>query len=147
MKTLGKGEGFAVYVVESQDNEKAVMKQVDLKVISEEARMDIFKEAKRLEDTQGHPNIVRFVEVKKTKAGKLYIMTDYVDGTSLIEQIQEIAVKNTKSRKPEYMSEEKLLSVFAQVCMALKHILDKNILHTDIKSSNVFLTKGGTVKL
>ena len=26
VKTLGKGEGFAVYVVESQDSEKAVMK-------------------------------------------------------------------------------------------------------------------------
>jgi len=59
------------------------MKQVDINKISEEARLDVFKEAKRLEDTQGHPNIVRFVEVKKTKAGKLYIMTDHVDGTSL----------------------------------------------------------------
>ena len=51
VKTLGKGEGFAVYVVESQDSEKAVMKQVDLNKISEEARMDVFKEAKKLEET------------------------------------------------------------------------------------------------
>ena len=83
--------------------------------------MDVFKEAKKLEETQGHPNIIRFVEVKKTKEGKLYVMTDFIEGSTLNEQIQEMAHKNSKSKRPDYMSEEKLLSVFAQVCMALKH--------------------------
>ena len=85
VKTLGKGEGFAVYVVETEDKERAIMKQVDLKIVSEEARMDIMKEAKKLEDAAGHPNIILFKDVKKTKAGKLYIMTDYIDGTTLSE--------------------------------------------------------------
>ena len=147
VKTLGKGEGFAVYVVETEDKERAIMKQVDLKLVSDEARMDVMKEAKKLEDTTGHPNIVLFKDVKKTKAGKLYIMTDYIDGTTLSEQVQEMAAKNAKSRKPDFLSEEKLLSCFAQICMAMKHIMDKNIIHKDLKSSNVLLTKGGTVKL
>jgi NIMA (never in mitosis gene a)-related kinase len=34
-----------------------------------------------------------------------------------------------------------------QICLAIKHIHDKKILHRDLKSQNVFLTKNGLVKL
>ena len=40
------------------------------------------KESKILELLQ-HPNIIRFREVYKTKTGKLCIVMDYADGTSL----------------------------------------------------------------
>lgn len=36
---------------------------------------------------------------------------------------------------------------FTQICLAIKHIHDKKILHRDLKSQNVFLTKNGLVKL
>lgn len=36
---------------------------------------------------------------------------------------------------------------FTQICLALKHIHDKKILHRDLKSQNIFLTKNGLVKL
>ena len=55
-----------MYVVESEDKERAVMKQVDLNKISEEARMDVFKEAKRLEDTVGREEDNR--EIIKTRS-------------------------------------------------------------------------------
>ena len=85
--------------------------------------------------------------MKKTKDGKLYITTDYIEGSTLSEQIGEMAHKNSKSKKPDYMSEEKLLSCFTQVCMAVKHQMDRGFLHKDIKSENVQLTKDGVVKL
>ena len=36
---------------------------------------------------------------------------------------------------------------FTQVCLSIKHIHDRKILHRDIKSQNIFLTKNGLVKL
>lgn len=36
---------------------------------------------------------------------------------------------------------------FTQVCVALKHVHDRKILHRDIKSQNIFMTKSGITKL
>ncbi len=44
-------------------------------------------------------------------------------------------------------SESELMHWFVQVCAALKFIHKKRILHRDVKSSNVFLTANGCVKL
>ncbi|CAJ0963399.1 unnamed protein product [Ranitomeya imitator] len=40
-----------------------------------------------------------------------------------------------------------ILDWFVQLCLALKHVHDRKILHRDIKSQNIFLTKSGTIQL
>ncbi|NXS75625.1 NEK3 kinase, partial [Pandion haliaetus] len=40
-----------------------------------------------------------------------------------------------------------ILHWFVQMCLGVKHIHDKRVLHRDIKSKNVFLTQNGKVKL
>jgi NIMA (never in mitosis gene a)-related kinase len=50
-----------------------------------------------------------------------------------------------KSGRP--IKEAKILNWFTQITMALEHVHGKKILHRDIKSSNIFLTKSNTVKL
>ncbi|XP_015707363.1 serine/threonine-protein kinase Nek3 isoform X1 [Coturnix japonica] len=40
-----------------------------------------------------------------------------------------------------------ILCWFVQMCLGVKHIHDKRVLHRDIKSKNVFLTQNGKVKL
>jgi serine/threonine protein kinase len=52
-----------------------------------------------------------------------------------------------KSKAKEYFDEQQILKWFIQVMMAIKYIHDRNILHRDIKSQNVFLTSQGIVKL
>ncbi len=40
-----------------------------------------------------------------------------------------------------------ILNWFVQICLGLKHVHDRKILHRDIKTQNIFLTKSGVIKL
>ena len=64
---------------------------------------------------------------------------DYADGGDLSMKIKE--------QNGVLFPEDKILDWFTQVCLAIKHIHDRKILHRDIKSQNIFLTKNGQVKL
>lgn len=56
-----------------------MIKKINIKRLSEEEKQSTLKEAKILE-ILNHPNIIRFKEVYKTKAGQLCIVMDYADG-------------------------------------------------------------------
>lgn len=45
------------------------------------------------------------------------------------------------------LSESAILDYFVQICLALKHLHDKRILHRDVKTQNVFLARNGVVKV
>jgi len=49
-------------------------------------------------------------------------------------------IKNQKE-KGGFFSEDQILNLFTQICLAIKHIHDRKILHRDLKSQNVFLTR------
>lgn len=46
-----------------------------------------------------------------------------------------------------FFSEDLILNWFTQICLAIKHIHDRKIVHRDLKSQNIFLTQQGIVKL
>jgi len=112
---------------------------MDLSKMSEEERRDTLVEAKILERLS-HPNIIRFNEVYKTKKGKLCIVMEYADGGDLAQQI-------TAKRGKDHFKENFILDIFVQICLGVKHIHDRKVLHRDLKSQNVFLTKSNIVKL
>lgn len=103
----------------------------------EEEKKEALDEGKIME-AFNHPNIIRFREVYKTKRGKLCIVMDYADGGDL--------QKYLKSQK-KYLPEDQILEWFTQICLAIKHVHDRKILHRDLKSQNIFLTKTKWVKL
>ena len=45
------------------------------------------------------------------------------------------------------MQEDQILDWFTQICLGLKHVHDRKILHRDLKAQNIFLTKSNIVKL
>lgn len=101
--------------------------------MSEEERKETLREAKILE-VLNHPNIVRFREVYKTKKGKLCIVMDYADGGDLQSKIKEKHAQKQKTGVLEYFNEDQVLNWFTQICLALKHVHDRKILHRDLKS-------------
>ena len=105
------------------------------------------EEAKILEGLN-HPNIVRFKEVYKTKQGKLCIVMDYADGVLILFLGGDLSQKITEAKnKGTSIPEATVLNWFTQILLAMKHVHDRNILHRDLKSQNIFLTSAGIIKL
>ncbi|XP_051939104.1 serine/threonine-protein kinase Nek5-like isoform X4 [Hippocampus zosterae] len=101
------------------------------------------KEAARKEvallSNMEHPNIVTFIRSFQDK-GSLCIVMEYCDGGDLMMKIN--------MQRGVFFTEPQILAWFVQICLGLKHIHDKKILHRDIKSQNIFLSERGVkVKL
>ena len=83
IKLLGEGSFGKAYLVErNSDKLQCVMKQIDIGKMSDKEKREVVQESKLLEALR-HPNIVKFIEVYKTKKGKLCIVMDFADGGDL----------------------------------------------------------------
>lgn len=113
-----------------------------LENMTEDERKEAYIEAKILERLD-HPNIIKFVEVFRSNKpySTLNIVMEYANNGDL----QAIIKKQANLKKP--FNESQVLDWFTQICLAIKHIHDKKILHRDLKSGNIFLTSDGKVKL
>ncbi|XP_067451398.1 interferon-induced very large GTPase 1-like [Thunnus thynnus] len=138
VKRIGKGGfGMAILVKSKEDGHQYVIKEIGISRMSPEERQKAQKEVEVLAK-MSHPNIVQYKESFEVK-DCLCIVMGYCEGGDLLEKI--------KSQKGELFSEDQILDWFVQICLALKHIHDRKILHRDIKPQNIFLTKDETVQL
>ena len=83
-----------------------------------------------------HDHIVKIYDVFEENGTAYYVM-EYLGGGSLDRKMREEGV----------MSEEKALGYIRQVSDALGYLHSQNILHFDVKPSNVLLGKNGSAKL
>lgn len=148
LRVLGRGSyGTAVLARErnqangtQHEGDLRVLKEVDLSQMQPAARQEACKEVEVLRSLQ-HVNIVAY-HAAFLDSGSLYIVMEYADGGSLSD-----AIKARQCREMPRFTEREALAIFSQSCLALKHMHERHILHRDLKSQNIFLTKDGTVKL
>jgi len=140
LRKIGQGAFGKVFLVKSRLNrEQYVLKEIEIDPRNPKARKVALDEVHFME-MMNHPNIISVVEYFEA-GGILYIIMQYADGGDLERMIKDQRAK----RKP--FSEELVMSWIIQMCLALKHVHDKKILHRDIKTPNIFLTKDHCVKL
>ncbi|XP_057209154.1 serine/threonine-protein kinase Nek1 isoform X2 [Triplophysa rosa] len=138
LKKIGEGSfGKAILVKSREDGRQYVIKEIGISRMSNKERQESRKEVAVLAN-MSHPNIVQYKESFE-ESGCLYIVMDYCEGGDLFKKIN--------NQKGILFPEEQILDWFVQICLALKHVHDRKILHRDIKSQNIFLTKDGTVQL
>ncbi|EAR89595.1 Serine/Threonine kinase domain protein (macronuclear) [Tetrahymena thermophila SB210] len=138
IKLLGEGSFGKAYLVECQsDGSLCVIKKMDTKSMTEAEKQETVREAHILE-ALNHPCIVKFREVYKTKKA-LCIVMDFCDGGDLAKKIQDY--------KGKFIPENQILDWFTQICLALKHIHDRKIVHRDLKTQNIFLMKDNALKV
>ncbi|KAG9466128.1 hypothetical protein GDO78_017175 [Eleutherodactylus coqui] len=139
MKKFGYGTGVSVYLMKRSPKGlsrspwavKKVNKQCDVshKNLYEQRLND---EAKILKNLQ-HPNIVGYRALTKTTDGSLCLAMEYGGEKSLCDLIEE---RSEKRLGP--FPADTIFKVALNMARGLKYLHnDKNILHGDIKSSNV----------
>lgn len=88
-----------------------------------------------------HPNIVKYY-AWFVENGYLYILMEYVDGSSLADFLTSISEKKRK------LSEDRLWRIFIQLCMAMTYMhKEKRVVHRDLTCSNVMIHKDDVVKI
>nr|XP_040137498.1 serine/threonine-protein kinase Nek5 [Ictidomys tridecemlineatus] len=136
IKIIGEGAfGKAYLAKEKLDSKHCVIKEINF------AKMPIQdKEASKKEvillAKMKHPNIVTFFSSFQENS-RLFIVMEYCDGGDLAKRILR--------QRGVLFSEDQILGWFVQISLGLKHIHDRKILHRDIKSQNIFLSKNGMV--
>lgn len=87
------------------------------------------------------PFIVRLEAVEKGEHGEDLLLMEYVDCGDLRQEIRR------RRGIAHPFTETEVAFIFLQLCMAVDHLHQRNILHHDLKPENVMLSSTGVVKL
>ncbi|XP_048827631.1 serine/threonine-protein kinase Nek1-like [Brienomyrus brachyistius] len=139
LKDLGtKNTGTAALV--NKNEREYIIKTISMTNMDDKTMQRTQREVASLADMD-HPHIVRYVESFTDENSNYYIAMDYCEGGDLSEKIKAQKIKGAP------FSEDQILDWFVQICLALKYVHHRNIVHRNIKPQNIFLTKEETIKL
>ena len=141
---IGVGSYGIVYKVTKKNNDKQiyVLKQIpfNLKVdINNETLIEAKNEALILSKLK-HKYIVKYYDSFQDN-NNLNIVMEYCEYGDLDSYIKNLK-KNNK-----HLSENQIWKFFIEICTGLSYMHNKKILHRDMKSSNIFLTKNLDIKI
>ncbi|NXJ74527.1 NEK4 kinase, partial [Trogon melanurus] len=139
LRAVGKGSyGEVSLVRHQQDGKQYVIKKLNLKNASNRERRAAEQEAQLLSQLK-HPNIVTYRESWQGQDGLLYIVMGFCEGGDLYHKLKE--------QKGKLLPENQVVEWFVQIAMALQYLHERHILHRDLKTQNVFLTRTNIIKV
>uniref|UniRef100_A0A8C5ZDP3 Serine/threonine-protein kinase Nek4 n=1 Tax=Marmota marmota marmota TaxID=9994 RepID=A0A8C5ZDP3_MARMA len=139
VRVVGKGSyGEVTLVKHRRDGRQYVIKKLNLQNASSRERRAAEQEAQLLSQLK-HPNIVTYKESWEGGDGLLYIVMGFCEGGDLYRKLKE--------QKGQLLPESQVVEWFVQIAMALQYLHEKHILHRDLKTQNVFLTRTNIIKV
>ncbi|XP_012289239.1 ribosomal protein S6 kinase alpha-5 isoform X2 [Orussus abietinus] len=106
---------------------KQTLQEFGVKIVSR--RVDCGREASLLRACQGHPNIVKLVEVYQDRA-HTYIVMELLSGGELL-------------RRPRPFTEQQASRVMKQLASAVHFMHSRGIVHRDLKPENLVFAHSG----
>ena len=136
VKVLGKGSFGSVYLVRRKEDKKIyALKSVILEKLNKKEQENSVNEV-RLLASISHPNVIEYKEAFwDDKNSTLNLIMEYADNGDLQTLI------NKKRKEQRYFNENLIWLYSIQMIEGLKAIHDKKIMHRDLKSANIFLSK------
>ncbi|MCX7642146.1 MAG: protein kinase [Elusimicrobiales bacterium] len=137
LKKIGQGGMGTVYLAVDQ----SLNREVAIKKMNEDIKMNEREKQRFLEEARTvamlhHPNIIEIYTIFEEK-GDLYLVFEYIDGTSLDKKL-DLSV-----RMPFFEVKDIIISV----AKALKYAHSKNVIHRDLKLSNIMISNEGIIKV
>ena len=133
-KLIGKGAYGEVYLTKVKGSNKYyATKKYQREQIEKSGQMKYLKNEISILKSLNHPNIVKLIEIKKTK-NHYYIVMEYCNGGELFKALEKYQLKYGKP-----FPEELVQYFMRQIVSAFKQIHERHIMHRDIKLQNILL--------
>ncbi len=123
------GMGTVLKATHVQLNKPVAIKVLNMELIKDRTSLSRFETEAKAGGQLSHPNLVAVFDFGYTIDGEPFFVMEYVEGFSLSELVK-------RSGK---CSSSDFVFVFGQALKALNYIHKKNVIHRDIKSSNIML--------
>ena len=139
LATLGAGAHSSIlHIRREDDGREYALKVVNIESDAEKKFLEQAEHEFRVGQMLDHPNLVKVLafETEKNwlfKIKKAKLLVEFVKGDTL--------------DKVKLMKRHKMLRVFEQVAAGMVHMHRRNVLHADLKPSNIMLGRGTTVKV
>ncbi|CAD8075878.1 unnamed protein product [Paramecium sonneborni] len=135
-KVLGKGAYGVVCLAQCENDGTYLAAKIVIKKCLSVQDIENLRNEMKIQQSQTHPNILAMIDTFEDDQF-LYMMLEYCSGGCLFQNLQ----LNGPYR------EEKAFYYFQQILSAIQHLHRNNILHRDIKLSNILITDKDQVKL
>lgn len=123
------GMGTVLKARHAQLNKLVAIKVLNLELLQDRSSLSRFETEARAGGQLSHPNLVAVFDFGYTVEGEPFFVMEYVEGASLGDMV----------KKYGRCSNEDFIQVFGQALKALNYIHRKNVIHRDIKSSNIMM--------
>jgi TolB-like protein len=130
------GMGVVYRAVDETLGRTIALKFLQARYRADDSAAERFRREARAAAALEHPNICTVHEIGESADGRLYIAMPLYDGETLEQRIERGA-----------LAVEDAVEIAVQVARALAKAHAAGIVHRDVKSSNVFITADGVVKL
>ena len=128
IKSIGKGNYGEVFLSKKKGLPQLLATKKMNRQFSSRAEYEI-----RIIMRINHPNIVRFIDLKKTK-NNWYLVTEYCNGSSLLDNLKSYM---NLYQKP--FSEEIIQYLMRQIVDAIQYLHLNKIIHRDLKLDNILV--------
>ncbi|KAK5646208.1 hypothetical protein RI129_004672 [Pyrocoelia pectoralis] len=138
------GEGVHAKVFKSTDSETGKDVAVKVQRFNDDNMKFIQEEYRILTNFSNHPNLVQFYDIYKNTGelgDEVWFVMELCEGGTVMDLVKGIIGSNRR------MAEEHISLILKEVLKALTYLHENNIMHRDIKGSNVLLTSEGDIKL
>ena len=134
---VGKGGMAVVYKGKKiETNEDVAIKMLKEEYLDNQDFINMFEKEAQISKVVDHKNVVKTIDVGIDK-GCPYMVMEFVHGRTLKDYINMKGV----------LTEKEAVNIALQVCDALTCAHEKKMVHRDIKSQNILISKDGLVKV